>query len=277
MKRKKLGVVNFLNAGPLIYAIEKDKLKHNFELIYDIPSQLAVRLLNREINVGLVPSIHYAKYSAKYRIVPGISISSSGPVRSIQLYFRKDLKDIRTVAVDISSMTSVIMTKIVLSEKYDIRPKFIAMKPDLEMMLSRADAALLIGDNALFQSEYDAYLDMGEEWDDLTGLPFVYALWVGRRRDLTQEEMNILVRAKEYGIQNIDLIAENFANRYNVSFDFCRSYLVNNIRYDLGEHEIAGMKEFFTYAFYYGVIEFIPEIKFYEFEKLEAEVKSKDK
>lgn len=182
MQKVKLGVVNFLNTKPLVYAIEKNKLQHNFELIYDIPSQIAVKLLNKEIDAGLVPSIHYAKYSVKYRIVPEICIASRGAVNSIRLYFRKDLKDIKTVAVDISSMTSVVLARIILSEKYDITPKFVAMRPNLVEMLSQADAALLIGDNALFEeTEYESYIDLGDEWDDLTGLPFVYALWVGRR------------------------------------------------------------------------------------------------
>lgn len=268
MSKVKIGVFDFLNAKPLIYAIEKNKVQHNFELVYDIPSQIAVKLLNKEINAGLVPSIHYAKYSVKYRIVPEICIASRGVVNSIRLYFRKDLKDIKTVATDISSMTSVILTRIILSEKYDVRPKFIAMKPDLIDMLSRADAALLIGDHALFEkSYYESYIDLGDEWDDLTGLPFVYALWVGRRESLNEDDLTALINAKEYGLQNIDVISAEASQRYNVDFEFCKSYLTQNLKYDLGEAEIAGMKEFFTYAFYYGVIEFIPEIKFYEFEK----------
>lgn len=262
----KIGAFDFLNAKPLIYAIEKNRIQHNFEIVYDIPSQVAVKLLNKEINAGLVPSIHYAKYSVKYRIVPEICIASRGEVNSIRLYFKKDLKDIKTVAVDVSSMTSVILARIILSEKYDTRPKLIAMKPDLIDMLSKADAALLIGDHALFeQSEYDSYIDLGEEWEDLTGLPFVYALWVGRRDSLSEDDVTALINAKKYGVQNIDVISEEASLRYKVEFDFCKSYLTQNLHYDLGEDEIAGMKEFFIYAFYYGVIEFIPEIKFYEF------------
>ena len=268
---KKLGVVDFLNAKPLIYAIEENKVSHSFELLYDIPSQIAVKLLNKEINAGLVPSIHYAKYSVKYRIVPEVCIASRGAVKSIRLYFRKDLRDIKSVAVDISSMTSVVLARVILSEKYDVRPKFIAMKPNLENMLLEADAALLIGDNALFEpTGYASYLDLGDEWDDLTGLPFVYALWVGRRESLSEDDVLALINSKNYGIQNIDTISYEASQRYGVDFDFCKSYLTENLFYELGEQEIAGMKEFFTYAFYYGVIDFIPEIKFYEFEKVKG-------
>jgi len=268
---KKLGVVDFLNAKPLIYAIEENKVPHSFELLYDIPSQIAVKLLNKEINAGLVPSIHYAKYSVKYRIVPEVCIASRGAVKSIRLYFRKDLRDIKSVAVDISSMTSVVLARVILSEKYDLRPKFIAMKPNLENMLLEADAALLIGDNALFEpTGYASYLDLGDEWDDLTGLPFVYALWVGRRESLSEDDVLALINSKNYGIQNIDTISYEASQRYGVDFDFCKSYLTENLFYELGEQEIAGMKEFFTYAFYYGVIDFIPEIKFYEFEKVKG-------
>jgi chorismate dehydratase len=165
-------------------------------------------------------------------------------------------------------MTSVILARIILSEKYDIQPKFVAMKPNLEEMLSKADAALLIGDNALFESSgNESYLDLGDEWEDLTGLPFVYALWVGRRDSLSQDDVSALIEAKKYGLQNIDVICEKASERYGIDFDFCKSYLTKNLHYDLGDFEIDGMREFFTYAFYYGVIEFIPEIKFYEFEE----------
>jgi chorismate dehydratase len=138
-------------------------------------------------------------------------------------------------------------------------------------MLLEADAALLIGDHALFEKTgYESYLDLGDEWDDLTGLPFVYALWVGRRESLSEEDVFALVKAKDYGIQNIDTISYEASQRYGVDFDFCKSYLTENLFYELGEREIAGMREFFTYAFYYGVIDFIPEIKFYEFEKVKG-------
>ncbi|CUS93984.1 Menaquinone biosynthesis [Candidatus Kryptonium thompsonii] len=100
----------------------------------------------------------------------------------------------------------------------------------------------------------------------MTGLPFVYALWVGRRESLSQEDVMSLINAKKYGIQNIDVISDEASERYGVDFEFCKAYLTQNLHYDLGEAEINGMKEFFTYAFYYGIIEFIPEIKFYEFE-----------
>ena len=100
----------------------------------------------------------------------------------------------------------------------------------------------------------------------MTGLPFVYALWVGRRESLSQEDVMSLINAKKYGIQNIDVISDEASERYGVDFEFCKAYLTLNLHFDLGEADINGMKEFFTYAFYYGIIEFIPEIKFYEFE-----------
>ena len=267
-KRKKIGAVSFLNTIPLIYGIEKNLFPHNFELSKEIPSSLAVQLNAGKLDVALIPSIAYAKNSPELRIVPECGIIAHGAVNSIRLYFNKNLKNIRSVAVDISSMTSVVLTKIILAEKFEVKPELIAAKPDIDKMLAFADAALMIGDSALFQTGLTDrdYLDLAEEWNDMTGLPFVFAVWAGKRDALNPDDVQSIVFSKNLGLDNIDSLCHEAAIEYNAGFDVVKSYLTENVQFDLGENEIAGMKHFFELAYYHGALEYLPLLNFFPLE-----------
>ena len=266
--KKKLGAVSFLNTKPLIYGIEKNLFPHNFQMTKAIPSTLAVELNAGRLDVALIPSIAYAKNSPTLRIVPECGIIAHGAVNSIRLYFNRDLKNIRTVALDISSMTSVVLTKIILAERYELKPEFIASKPDLEKMLASADAALVIGDTALFktQSAGGNYLDLAEEWYDMTGLPFVFAVWAGRTGAITLDDTQAIISSKNLGMDNIDAVCRAAADEYNADFDLVKSYLTENVQFDLGEEEIAGMRHYFELAYYHGALEYLPSMNFYPLE-----------
>ncbi|MGD9900061.1 MAG: menaquinone biosynthetic enzyme MqnA/MqnD family protein [Calditrichaceae bacterium] len=191
--------------------------------------------------------------------------SSGFQVKSVMLFFKAELMNIKTIALDTSSRTSVALLKILLNEKYQISPEFIVMQPDLPEMLKRADAALIIGDKALhYQDEYPLFLDLGEEWFDMTGLPFVYAFWAGQDFALNSADVAAIIRSKEIGLQNIDEISMEFAKSNPKDWRFYRDYLTNNILYSFGEKEKEGLNEFYHYAFYLGLIEHIPELHFYE-------------
>jgi chorismate dehydratase len=266
--KKKLGAVSFLNTKPLIYGIEKNLFPHNFDMMKAIPSALAVELNAGKLDVALIPSIAYAKNSPTLRIVPDCGIIAHGAVDSIRLYFNKDLKDIRTVALDISSMTSVVLTKIILAERYELKPEFIAAKPDLEKMLSSADAALVIGDTALFktQSAGGNYLDLAEEWYDMTALPFVFAVWSGRSGALTLDDTQAIISSKNLGMDNIDAVCRAAADEYSADFNLVKKYLTENVQFDLGDEEIAGMRQYFELAYYHGALEYLPSLNFYPLE-----------
>jgi chorismate dehydratase len=263
--KKKLGAVSFLNTRPLIYGIEKNLFPHNFELSKTIPSSLAVELNAGRLDVALIPSIAYAKNSPELCIVPECGIIAHDAVDSIRLYFNKNLKNIRSVAVDISSMTSVVLAKIILAEKYEVKPELIAAKPELDKMLVSADAALIIGDSALFKtgSENQNYLDLAEEWKDMTGYPFVFAVWAGKRNALDSDDVHSIIFSKNLGLDNIDSVCQEAATDYNVDFDTVKRYFTENVQFDLGESEIAGMRHFFELAYYHGVLEYLPSLNFY--------------
>jgi len=266
--KKRLGAVSFLNTRPLIYGIEKNLFDHNFQLTKAIPSALSVELKARKLDVALVPSIAYAKSSPELQIVPECGIIAHGEVKSIRLYFNKSLKTIRTVAVDISSMTSVVLTKIMLAERFEVKPEFLAAAPDVDRMLASADAALVIGDSALFKTKPsdENYLDLAEEWQDMTGLPFVFAVWAGWRNSLTLDDLQAIISSKILGQDNIDSLCREAAVEYETDFSLVKSYLTENVQFDLGEEEIAGMRQFFELAYYHGALEYLPSLNFYSLE-----------
>jgi len=266
--KKKLGAVSFLNTKPLIYGIEKNLFPHNFHLTKAIPSALAVELNAGKLDVALIPSIAYAKNSPELQIVPECGIIAHGAVKSIRLYFNKNLKSIKSVAVDISSMTSVVLTKILLAEKFEIKPELIAAMPDIDKMLASADAALVIGDSALFKTKPadENYLDLAEEWYDMTGLPFVFAVWAGRRDALDVEDIQAIISSKILGQDNMDLLCHDAAVEYGADFNLVKSYLTENVQFDLGEEEIAGMRHFFELAYYHGALEYLPSLNFFPLE-----------
>src|SRR5262249_1305249 len=139
-------------------------------------------LANGEIDLGMVPSITYVDRAGD-RIVPGVCIGSDGPVASVALYTRKPIRDVRTIALDTSSRTSAARTRILCSRAWHIAPAFTPQAPDLSSMLANADAALLIGDPALFLDHRALgaeKIDLGDAWTTMTGLPFVWAFWSGR-------------------------------------------------------------------------------------------------
>ena len=272
-RKKKLGAVSFLNTKPLIYGIEKNLFPHNFKLIKAIPSSLAVELNAGKLDVALIPSIAYAKNSPSLRIVPECGIIAHGAVNSIRLYFNKNLKSIRSVAVDISSMTSVVLTKIILAERFEVKPGFIAAMPDVEKMLASADAALVIGDSALFKTESVGrnYLDLAEEWNDMTGLPFVFAVWAGRQGAIDLDDTQAVISSKNLGLDNIDAVCREAAAEYDADFNLVKSYLTDNIQFNLGDEEIAGMRQYFELAYYHGALEYLPSLNFYPLEEAAEE------
>ncbi|HEU5323904.1 MAG TPA: menaquinone biosynthesis protein, partial [Methylomirabilota bacterium] len=198
----RLGVVSYLNAEPLVFGLEKDPA---FELRRDVPSRVAERLHAGEIDLGLIPSIEYAR--GDYAVVPGIAIASRGPVRSVRLLLRRPLEHVRRVALDRSSRASQALLKVLLRERLGRQPEYVEMPPDPAPMLASADAALLIGDPALYLDLPGDALDLGEEWTRLTSLPFVYAFWAGRPGVAGAAAVGRLQEAMRQGLLGLGRIA----------------------------------------------------------------------
>lgn len=257
--RVKVGAVSFLNTKPLIYPLLEDSQfpgSEAIELSLAVPSRLATELKDGAIDVGLIPVIEYFRTDSGYRIVRGISISSRGPVLSIQLFSRVPIPSICSVALDTSSRSSRALVQIVLAEKYDLHPEFHACPPTIDPQETVTDAVLLIGDAALRRlGATDYSLDLGSEWTGLTGLPFVYACWVAREEIELGQAPQTLLNAKEDGISKINEIARIESQQLGFPESLCRDYLTKYIFYELGDSEIAGLKKFYELAVKYDLVQ----------------------
>jgi chorismate dehydratase len=254
----RLGVVPYLNVAPIVYGLERDP---RFVLERDVPARVAERLHAGEIDLGMIPSIEYA--FGDYAIVPGIAIGSRGPVRSVTLFHEGDLEQVRRVALDSSSRTSVALVKILLRERLGRDPEYVAMAPGVRPMLAAADAALVIGDPALFFEGDLRRMDLGAEWQRLTGLPFVFAFWAGRRGAVTPADVRRLQAALGAGLGAIPAIASSY-NGYGAGHaSTSEAYLRSNIVFRLGEDELAGLSEFYRRSEALGLIPKAPELRFH--------------
>jgi chorismate dehydratase len=250
----RVGVVSYLNAVPLVHGLAGEP---RFELQRELPARVAEQLHQGALDVGLIPSIEYA--AGDYAIVPGIAIACRAAVRSVCLFHERPLEQVRRVALDTSSRTSVALTRILLAERLAHTPEYLPMAPDLDAMLGCADAALVIGDRAL-EYEQRPHLDLGATWVERTGLPFVFAFWAGPRGRMTGADVLRLQAAKRAGLAAIDELAVAFGGDAHRN----ATYLRDNIVFDLGAEELAGLREFLRRAHALGLIGRLPELTFHE-------------
>ena len=246
----RLGAVGYLNARPLVWGLERSL---RFLLRFDVPSTCASLLHDGAIDIGLIPSIEYLR-GGPYAIVPDLAIASRGPVASVLLFTSRPIRDVRSIAMDVSSRTSVALVRVLCAQLFKINPKIEPAGPDLPQMLGRCDAALIIGDNALFQPPNVEHtlpvevIDLGKAWTDLTGLPFVYAFWAGRPGMLEPGDVEALQRARDAGVAASDDVACAYLRDMPARQALGMRYLRENIKYHLGAEEQAGLELFYRYA-----------------------------
>src|SRR5262245_30413519 len=265
MTRIRLGCVSYLNARPLVYGLDRNP---RFEVRYDIPSECARLLHAHEIDLGLIPSIEYLRGPRPYGIVLGIAVASNGPVASVAIFTRKEPRDIRTIAMDTTSRTSVALATVLMRRVFNATPQALPMQPALERMLQTADAALLIGDYALFV-DHEAMgvrkIDLGQLWTEHTGLPFIYAFWAGWPRAVDAEEVTMLQDARDEGATHVDDIARLHYPNDPVRQKIVSRYLRDNIRYSL--EGVESLSTFYRYAVEDELVSFDGEFRFYDVDR----------
>jgi chorismate dehydratase len=265
----RIGAVGYLNARPHVYGLDRVP---RFSLRFDVPSKCADLLHEGHVDLGLIPSIEYLRGPVEaphtYRIVPGVSIASRGPVASVALFSPKDIREVRSIALDTSSRTSVALLRVLCAREFRLRPMLYSSGPNLDDMLAKADAGLLIGDHALFLDADSSLagtlnkIDLGEVWTRMTGLPFVYAFWAGRPDALTADDVAALQQARDEGIGRVAEIAAGcFSDPRRQAIG--ARYLRDNIKYDLGGDELAGLELFYRYAAEAGVVKGTQPLRFY--------------
>lgn len=241
--------VSYLNTVPLVWGMQTGPQQGVFDLMFSVPSECADRLAGGTADIGLVPCAELLKQ--RLEVVPGLGIASGGPVRSILLVSKAPFSQIRSLAADSSSRTSVMLTRIVLAQRYGVEPKLISMLPDLNSMLAAADAALIIGDPALHLDPDRLpfrVLDLGAEWDALTGLPMVFAVWAGRSQVINEEVRQTFLASCEYGLSRLEEILAAEAPARGIAEDLAREYLSRRIVFKIGKQEEKGLERFLQYA-----------------------------
>jgi chorismate dehydratase len=244
----RIGAVGYLNARPLTWAL--DRTPDRWRVRYDVPAVCAALLHAGEVDLGLIPSVEYLS-APDYRFVPGIGIGSVGPIASVAIFSKVPVGEIRRLALDTSSRTSVALVKVLCRHHFRIDPVLEPHGPDLRAMVDSCDAGLLIGDPAFDTDATEMGLikiDLGEAWTAMSGLPFIYAAWTGRPGAVSPDDVAALQEAQEEGVRNVDAIAREYGGEAPAVVARAARYLRDNVRYGLGAAEAEGLQLFLDLA-----------------------------
>ncbi|MDI6782237.1 MAG: menaquinone biosynthesis protein [bacterium] len=261
-----LGYLDFINCLPVYYGILEGNVGINAQIIKGFPNQLNSLLAAGDLDISPISSIEYARHSGEYLLLPDICLNSEGPVRSVVLIskFPVEKLDGKSIALPTTSATSQVLLKILLSHlnvAYEIKP------PEINSMLSRSDAALLIGDDALRIMETDNLFlyDLAELWQEKTGFPIVFAVWAVRKdyvdklnsSGIIDDIADSLRKSLKYGLANIDRIIDMVSPEFPCVDlgDYFR-----NLKYEFGAREREGLLAYYDYAFRLGLCERCEEI-----------------
>jgi chorismate dehydratase len=278
--KTKISVVQYLNSVPLAWGILEGPQKDQFDAVFSTPAECAAQLASGEVDIGLIPSIEYQRIPGT-RIVAGPAVASHSRALSVILLSLVPLFRIRTVAHDSASRASVALTQVILNEFYGIKPEFRPGDPDPVSMLADNDAALLIGDPALrhrFENQLPDVekekefvrdgaepvqtFDLMERWNNLTGLPFVFAFWAARKgfNDATIAEG--LTESRTFGLENLKTIAERYQEKLGIDKAFLLDYLQKNMDYHMDSDGVAALGQFYQMAARAGALKSVRGIEF---------------
>lgn len=248
-----LGSVPYLNALPLYRTLETSDAAR---IIRVVPAQLGAHLQNGECAAALLPIVDHFR-DPQSRVISNACIGSDGAVRSVLLFSKVSPSQIRSVAADTSSHTSVALLRVLLADAFGAHPPFVDHAPEFEAMLEAHDAALIIGDKALEAAlrvpPGVTVYDLGEEWKKLTGLPFVFAAWIGRGQE-PDDLGKILSAARDRGQANLPQIVRENPIPTRLSLEQIEDYLRHAVTFHLNESHCAGLEEFRARCSKHGLI-----------------------
>jgi chorismate dehydratase len=272
MNRLHISAISFLNTVPLMWDFEHGPAAADFEISYTLPSACASELQAGTADIGIIPAAAYTQIP-DLAVIPGVAIAARRPVRSILLVSKVPVENIRTIALDTSSMTSVALTKVLFERWLGGGRTFTPMAPDLNSMLQEHDAGVVIGDTALKVDRLKYLtLDLAEEWIRFTRKPFVFAFWAVRRAALAQAPSDLAMifqASRDHGLQpdSISHIAHEWAPKLGLSETEVRTYLTDNIHYQFDSGCVEGLQMFYRYAAECGALPTAPPLQFLEVPK----------
>jgi chorismate dehydratase len=277
MRKLRISAISYLNTAPLMWDFEQGPSGRAFDISYTLPSGCAKALAEGTADIGIIPAAAYTQIPG-LQILPDVAIASRRAVRSILLVSKVPMEKVRRVALDTSSLTSVALTKVLFEKWLGGGRTFTPMAPDVDQMLAKCDAGLVIGDPALKidRSQY-LTLDLAEEWIRYTGKPFVFAFWAVRSEAVREADPSldlptIFRESRDRGLtpSSLDEMSREWAPRLGLSEADVRSYLTENIYYELDAGCLEGLRLFYRYAAEIGALPAAPELRFVEATKAVA-------
>lgn len=235
MNKVKVSAVSYTNTTPFIYGIKNTPLIDRIDLSLDIPSTCAQKLIDKTVDVGLVP-VAALLHIPNYQIISDFCIGATGAVNSVFIFSTKPIQEIRTLRLDLQSRTSNNLAKVLLKYYW---------KHSIELVDSKeADAFVEIGDRTFGKKEYHPFAyDMGEEWMNFTGLPFAFAVWAANK-PLQEEFIAEFNQAMKFGLDNRDKVINELPKRDD--FDIAR-YLNHSIDFNLTSKKREAITLFHQY------------------------------
>ncbi len=249
MRRWRIGAVSFFNSKPLIDGLDA---QDDIDLSLRVPSALLEGLINRTLDVALLPVIDYQRLDGA-RIIPAGGIGCDGPTLTVRIFSQTPAEKITTLACDPDSHTSVALARIILAERYAVQPRLIDLSSGEQ---SGTEAMLLIGDKVVCEQPAGMphQLDLGEEWKALTGLPFVFAVWTARAGVRLGDLPNRLTEARRLGMARVDELVSRFAVPRGWPADLARRYLTEYLQFDIGPRQLDAIRWFHSLAHRHGLI-----------------------
>jgi chorismate dehydratase len=274
MGRPRLGHIQFINCLPLYYGLVKNDVLLDVDFVKAAPKDLARQLLDGELDLAPIPAIEFARHADELVLLPEIAISSNGEVQSILLISKVPAEQLsgRTVALTNTSRTSQVLARVLLEKRWGVSATYIEMPPDLGQMLREADAALLIGDDALRAywqpPEGLNVYDLGTEWTAWTGLPMVYAVWAVRRGyaeespDAVRRVDDAIMGSLAYCRAHLDEISEYAARWEPHPAEQFRGYF-DALAFRFEPRYREGLKRYLEEAVAIGQLDAVPEIRIF--------------
>lgn len=267
MNKPRIAASTYLNSLPLCWSFLYGSHRQRCEFIGDLaPARCAEMLQRGEVEAALIPSIEYQRLE-EVLVVPGLAVAVKGAVRSVILLSKKPLEEVNSVALDLSSRTAAALTQIFFRHFQQREIEYRTFPPNLPEMIEAADAALLIGDPALLANYHNTTLhitDWGALWMELTGLPFVFALWAVRQTAVPRLAEVDFTAVKREAAASLNRIIDESSNRLRLPYGYVEEYLTQCLHYDLDGECLEGLRRFYDLAFQVGLIESINPLEFYQ-------------
>lgn len=245
MEKINVSAVSYLNTRPFLYGLEHSDIRHEINLVKEMPAVVADNLLSGNADIGLVP-VAVIPGLPSAQIISDYGIASDGAVASVCIYSQVPMEEITEILLDYQSRTSVALTKILINNFWKVHPAFKPATLGYESSIEGSTAGLIIGDRALqLKKEFSYYFDLGQAWKDYSGLPFIFACWVANR-PLPDHFIQAFNAALRYGVNHIPVVAaENKSNFPNIDVD---DYLTKKVQYRLTPEMKSAMAIFMEEA-----------------------------